>query len=443
MALTQAGVEPRVHAFCRGWVLGLIGFIKPKRLGEAGAAEFEEYLTHLAAGGKKNWQLRQADEALRIFFQKVYPVSWASRWPGEVVEHIAKEELERVGAAELERPPTSGARVEALRERTDTGELPERYKEFVEAVRDALRAERYAYRTEQTYLDWVRRFLIFSNPASRNDLKWDDAKEYIDYLTLVRRVSASTQNQVLSALQFLFRGVLRRNAGSLKGVARAAQTQRCPTVLTKEEVRLVLDEMKGSGRLMAEIMYGAGLRVTECVRLRVKDIDFGNGYIVVREGKGGKDRFTWLPKTCREALQVQVAASKVRWERDAAMGVEGVFLPDAIGEKYLNAHREFGWFWLFPSEDLSKDPRSGKVRRHHMHVNGIQQMVKRSALKAGITKPTSPHTLRHSFATHMLEAGADIRTVQQLLGHSDVSTTMIYTHVLGRPGSIAVSPLDT
>ncbi|MFZ4780001.1 MAG: integron integrase, partial [Terrimicrobiaceae bacterium] len=326
--------------------------------------------------------------------------------------------------------------------REDTGELPERYQAFIGQVTEALRMERYSYRTEQSYLEWVRRFLIFAQPKSRTEIRWWQAKEYLEYLTLKRRVASSTLNQAMSALQFLFRGVLRQGAGGMEGMNRPSQSQRLPTVLSKEEVSQVLELMEGQGRLMAELMYGSGLRVMECVRLRIKDVDFGNRYIVVRSGKGDKDRRVPLPKKVAPALKAQIALAQARWEKDRILGVEGVFMPEALSSKYVNADREWAWFWVFPAEGLANDPWTGKERRHHVGENGVQQLVKRVALKAGLTKPVTPHTLRHSFATHLLEAGADIRTVQELLGHSDVSTTMIYTHVLGRPGIVAQSPLD-
>jgi len=439
MALKKRGVEPKHQDYYRSWVLSWIKFIKPRKFEEGNLEDVEGFLSQLGAVGKKGWQVHQAEEALQIMFEEVEPRSWARHWPEGLVK-LAPRDLDSGEAADLGRRPICDAgRFEG---RTDCGVCPSKYLGFLEQVEEALRLERYSYRTERSYLDWIKRFVVFAQPESRRDLQWERAKDYLDYLTLKRRVSASTLNQSLSALQFVFRTVLKRQAGGLEGIARAETRRRVPTVMTRVEVEALLDGMEGTGRLMAELMYGAGLRVLECVRLRVKDVDFGNGYIVVRGGKGDKDRRAPLPKKSRVALEEQIALARARWEKDRALGVEGVYLPEALSAKYPNAATEWGWFWLFPATELSEDPWTKKIRRHHLSENGIQQLVKRSALRAGLSKPVTPHTLRHSFATHLLEGGADIRTVQELLGHSDVSTTMIYTHVLGRPGSKAASPLD-
>ncbi|MFA7343022.1 MAG: integron integrase [Terrimicrobiaceae bacterium] len=439
MALKQRGVEPRFQEYYRAWILGFLGSVKPRKFEEAVADDVRLFLEKLAGEGKKEWQLRQAEEGVRVFFQDVEPAGWAKSWPPELMENvklgIGNFEMK---SADVGRRPTWGE----FEGREDTGELPPRYEAFLEEVTEALRVTRYSYRTEQSYWEWARRFLIFARPKSRADIRWWQAKEYLEYLTLKRRVASSTLNQAMSALQFVFRGVLRRGAGGMEEVKRPSQSQRLPTVLTREEVGQLFGLMEGQGRLMAELMYGSGLRVMECVRLRVKDVDFGNRYIVVRSGKGDKDRRVPLPKKIVPALEEQIGTARVRWEKDRLLGVEGVFLPEALSAKYVSAEKEWAWFWLFPAEGLSKDPWTGKERRHHMGENGVQQLVKRCALRAGLTKPVSPHTLRHSFATHLLEGGADIRTVQELLGHSDVSTTMIYTHVLGHPEVAAVSPLD-
>ncbi len=440
MALKLRGVEPRFQDYYRAWVWGFLSFLKPRKYEEADIEDVNQFLELLAREGKKEWQLRQAEEGLRVFFQDVEPAAWAKNWPSDLMDTVklGVGNFEQL-PADVGRGPTEGVDYSG---RVDTGELPERYQSFLEVVKEALRIEHYSYRTEQSYLEWVRRFLIFTQPKSRSEIRWWQAKEYLEFLTLKRRVASSTLNQAVSALQFLFRCVLRRGAGGLEEVKRPSQSQRLPTVLTREEVERIFELMVGQGRLMAELMYGSGLRVMECVRLRIKDVDFGNRYIVVRSGKGDKDRRVPLPKKVIPALKQQIESARERWEKDRMLGVEGVFLPEALSAKFVIADKEWSWFWLFPAEGLSKDPWTGKERRHHMGENGVQQLVKRCALKAGLTKPVSPHTLRHSFATHLLEGGADIRTVQELLGHSDVSTTMIYTHVLGRPEVAAVSPLD-
>lgn len=442
MALRQRGVDARKQDFYRGRVLQFIKSIKPRRLEEAEKGDVERFLVLLREEGCAAWQCRQAEEALQVIFQEVDPRKWAREWPTGLVVCGAEEDVISLGgAAALPRGPVGeGTRFLG---RTDAGGLDGRYAGFVEQVREALRVERYSYRTERTYEDWLKRFLIFAQPASRMGITWAMAQEYFEYLTLERRVSGSTLNQAISALQFVFRAVLKRKAGGpAEGAKRPPARSRLPTVLSAGEVRQVLDLMSGTGKLMAQLMYGAGLRVLECVRLRVKDIDFANNYIVVRGGKGDKDRRVPLPQAAVPGLRDQLKVARGRWEKDCTLGVEGVFLPEALSVKYANAEREWGWYWLFPAGELSEDPWTRKIRRHHLTENGIQQLVKRCALRAGIAKPVTPHTLRHSFATHLLEGGADIRTVQELLGHSDVSTTMIYTHVLGRPGIVAASPLD-
>lgn len=441
IGLLGRGVVSGKHSFLITWVRKFLGFIKPKWIEQAEQNDVEEFLTSLVREGKKGWQVEQASQALELFCREVVPLDWAQqRWP-ETPVVAEEEELDR-RPAEIPRPPVEGARMEELKKRSDTGEFEARWQDFLDEVRGCLRAQRYAYRTEQTYLDWVRRFLLFVRPSQRGELTRREMEEYLAYLTLVRRVSASAQNQALNALQFLFRQVLKRGPKALEDVPRAAYSRRAPVVLSREEVDGLLAEMTGMARLMVQIMYGAGLRVTECMRLRVKDVDFGNHYIVVREGKGAKDRLAPLPAKLVEALREHLQGVRERWEKDERLGAEGVFLPEAITVKYPNAAKEWGWFWLFPSDQLSEDPWTGKLRRHHMHEGSIQQSVRRAAKRAGLVKPVSPHTLRHSFATHLLEGGADIRTVQELLGHADVSTTMIYTHVLNRPGMAVKSPLD-
>jgi integron integrase len=440
LGLLNAGVPSGKHSFFVGWVRGFISFVKPRNVEQVSREDIEGFLQRQLEVGKHGWQVEQANEALKLFFSEVVPMDWTGRgdWP----ETPVAAEILTGPPAEISRPPVSGERMAELQKRKDSGEFQARWQSLLDEMRERLRAERYAYRTEQTYLDWARRFILFVQPKSRADLTREEMEEFLNYLTLVRRVSSSAQNQALNGLQFLFRQVLKRGVQALDGVQRAPYNRKRPVVLTQEEVDLLLGEMSGSALLMAQLMYGGGLRVMECMRLRVKDVDFGNHYIIVREGKGEKDRLAPLPRKLIEPLQAHLAWVRERWEKDQALGVEGVFLPDAIAVKYPQASQELGWFWLFPSDQLSEDPWTGKLRRHHMHEGSIQQSIRRAAKRAGLVKPVTPHTLRHSFATHLLEGGADIRTVQELLGHADVSTTMIYTHVLNRPGLAVKSPLD-
>jgi integron integrase len=269
-----------------------------------------------------------------------------------------------------------------------------------------------------------------------------EVSEFLTHLARDGKVAASTQNQALSALLFLYKEVLKQEIGWLDAVERATKPKRLPVVLTREEVQQIFAHLHGGPRLMAGLLYGSGLRLTECLRLRIKDVDFGYARIAVRDGKGAKDRITMLPLNLAAALERHMVGVKAQFEQDLEEGLAGVFMPHALARKYPNAEREWGWQWVFPSPRFSTDPRSGQRRRHHLDENVLQVAIKRAVRGSGVNKPASCHTLRHSFATHLLENGYDIRTVQELLGHKDVSTTMIYTHVLNRPGLGVRSPLD-
>ena len=436
--LLDRGIVSGKHDFFRNWVRKFIGVVQPRKWNQALREDVEQYLDLLVREGKAGWQIAQANESLELFYKEVAPMAWAQRdWPPTP----SSMELTDVRPAAVARPPLA-ERHHSWDGKTDRGELEKRWEPFLDEVRESLRSQRYAHRTEQSYLEWVRRFLLFVRPAQRSNLDRQSLEDYLNYLSLERRVAASTQNQALNAILFVFRHVLKEGVGTLEDVHRAPTSRRLPVVLSKQEVASLFAHMRGVGRLIAQLLYGSGLRVAECVALRVKDIDFGNNYVVVREGKGGKDRRVPLPTTLLEPLKAHLNDVRGLWERDRALGHEGVFMPGALSVKYPAAGTEWGWFWVFPSENQSVDPWSKKLRRHHMHEGSIQQLVKRSAKRAGLVKPVTPHTLRHSFATHLLEAGYDIRTVQELLGHSDVSTTMIYTHVLNKPGIAVRSPLD-
>lgn len=313
---------------------------------------------------------------------------------------------------------------------------------LLDQMRDRLRRLHYSLRTEETYCDWVRRFVLFHDRRHPRDLGAAEVEAFLTHLAVVGKVSASTQNQALSALLFLYRQVLQVDLPWLDGVVRAKVSKRLPVVLTREEVQAILSHMQGTPALFASLLYGTGLRMIECARLRVKDVDFARREILVREGKGFKDRVTMLPQSLLLPLREHLVRVRELHGRDLARGLGEVYLPFALARKYPNAGREWAWQYVFPSSTLSQDPRSPRIGRHHADEKSIQRAMRQALRDAGIAKPATPHTLRHSFATHLLEGGYDIRTVQELLGHSDVSTTMIYTHVLNKGGRGVASPLD-
>jgi integron integrase len=313
---------------------------------------------------------------------------------------------------------------------------------LLDRVRHHIRLKHYSIRTEEAYVQTIKRFIIFHNKKHPQEMGVEEVRQYLSHLATARQVSASTQNQALSALLFLYREVLKIEFPFVDGIEHAKRPQRVPTVLTREEVRRVLEQLSGIYHLMAGLLYGSGLRVMECVRLRVKDIDFGYQQIVVRDGKGEKDRRTILPAPLADSLKRQVARAKLLHDEDVQRGYGSVYLPYALERKYPHAAMEWGWQWVFPSHRLSVDPRSGQTRRHHISEDILQREVKRAVKQSGVTKRASCHTFRHSFATHLLEAGYDIRTIQELLGHADLQTTMIYTHVLNRGGQGVRSPLE-
>ncbi len=357
-------------------------------------------------------------------------------------------------------------------------------KKLLDQMRDALRAKHYSYRTEETYLDWVRRYIFFHQKRHPEEMDAPEIQAFLTHLATQRNVAASTQNQALSAILFLYREVLHKEIEPVL-LSSAKRPERLPTVLTREEILRIIDQLHGTHKLMAQLLYGSGLRLMECVRLRIKDIDFDYKTITVRDGKGEKDRVTPLPDSVIPDLKRQIERVRLLHEEDLAAGCGEVHLPYALEMKYPNAARELNWQYLFPAPKRSLDPRSfpspvfaekgggregvsppgtrarqgrgvggsapqgyegaegeGKERRHHLDPSGLQRAVKGAAGKAGIRKRVSCHTFRHSFATHLLQSGYDIRTVQELLGHKDVRTTMVYTHVLQRGGLAVKSPLD-
>ncbi len=313
---------------------------------------------------------------------------------------------------------------------------------LLDIVRGKIRLKHYSIRTEQAYVDWIKRYILHFDKTHPRDLGAADVEAFLTYLAVQSKVSASTQNQAKSALLFLYKEVLGIELPWLDKVQKAKAPKRLPVVLAKDEVARILNRLEGTNYLVVSLLYGTGMRILEVLRLRVKDIDFSRKEILIRDGKGFKDRVTMLPVSLVKPLQAHMEKVKGLHEADLANGFGEVYLPNALEKKYPYAARDWAWQYVFPSARLSVDPRGGGTRRHHVQDQAIQRAVRQTVVDAGITKPVTPHTFRHSFATHLLESGYDIRTVQELLGHSDVSTTMIYTHVLNKGGRAVASPLD-
>ncbi|MDI7261587.1 MAG: integron integrase [Thermodesulfobacteriota bacterium] len=374
-----------------------------------------QYLDSLDADEKiADWQVKQAADAVILYVEKYL------KRPLKQITPTAKD---------------SGAKS------TDQKEsLP--WEQTLEEVKNAIRLRHFSLSTEKTYLGWIARFKTYLGDRLPNLLEADDVKKYLTHLALQGRVSASTQNQAFNALLFLYRHILHKEVGNLASVVRAKRKMNLPTVLSRNEVKKLLSFLDQPYLLMAQLMYGCGLRLMECLRLRIKDVDFENDLLMVRSGKGEKDRALMIPGKIREELSKHVASVKEVHDQDLKMGYGEVSLPDALEKKYPGAPKEWGWQWMFPAEKLSVDPRTGKVMRWHIYPSAIQRAIKEAVMKTNLPKVASCHTLRHSFATHLLEAGHNIRTIQELLGHKHVNTTMIYTHVIRKKPSEIKSPLD-
>lgn len=384
-------------------------------------AQMLQALTFFSRGVER-WQWVKPTSVVNLYLPAPGPQGWILRYRVRA-SGLADAPAREDGAAAAGGPPVD-------------------MEEWLARLQKALRLNQYSLRTEQSYVEAVRRFLIFTGPIKEEELNEGHVKRFLEYLAVERKVTASTQNQAFSALLYFYKRILARDLAMLGETARAKRGRRLPEVLSREEVRRLLAFTEGTAGLMLRLIYGSGLRLMECLRLRVKEVDFERSVIVVRGGKGGKDRVVMLP----EALRAGLAAHKERLvalcEQDRAAGLDGVWMPGALDEKSPSWGKELGWQWFFPAKEPSVDPRSGRTRRHHLHDNTLHKAVKVAAQRAGITKPVSCHTLRHSFATHLLEAGTDIRSVQDLLGHASVETTQIYTHVMQTPGMGVRSPLD-
>lgn len=445
--LHKQGVKPPAD---RWHVLRAEGFIRAfagQRLADLSADDVSGYLQRVGReGGLADWQFRQVVVAIRILFSTVKPewldaFDWAY-WLGSATE------LEPGHPTIARQPEVSMApeAVEAsLLDRMGEGgcaEVVHLHREDFVLLSRVIRTRGMSIRTEKTYLHWLCRLVAFHGKRSPRSLGAAEVVGFLQHLAVVRNVAASTQNQALNALVFFYDKALEQPLGDLGPMVRAKRPKRLPVVLSTTEVRRLLGVMEGVHGLIAALLYGTGMRLLECLRLRVQDVEFDRNLIVVRRGKGDKDRVVPLPLALVPGLKAHLEGVRRLHEADLAEGRGEVVLPDALARKYPAAGREWGWQFVFPSGRLSVDPRSGVSRRHHLHEDSVQKAIRAGVLRAGIERKASCHSLRHSFATHLLERGHDIRTVQELLGHADVSTTMIYTHVLNRGGVGAMSPLD-
>jgi integron integrase len=403
--LQEGAVKANYVPYYVKWVADCYSFLDVPHTDRIDNDLKSSFLSYLAKS-YEDWQVKQADAALRLY------------------DYFLSRES---GAGVPDATATDGG-----------GDWTDIEGKF----REALRLRHMSYSTEKTYLGWLRGFRAFVGGKDPVQLEGRDLQDYLSHLAVDKKVSASTQNQALNAVVFLFRHVLGKNIDNELSAVRARQRRRLPVVLTPGEIELLFNSLSGVHRLMAMLIYGCGLRLMECIRLRIKDMDIEQNMVFVRSGKGDKDRRTMLPEALKDDLLKHISDIRAFYDRDRKDEVGGVWLPDALDRKYPNAGKEWAWFWLFPSKSLSVDPRTRLVRRHHVHEVSLQKAVYEAVRKAGITKQASVHTLRHSFATHLLENGYDIRTIQELLGHANLQTTMIYTHVATKNILGVRSPLD-
>lgn len=430
----------------RWYVKHVEAFIKAQNGRKIKALSGADISTYLDVLGRENrllgWQFSQRITALRILYCDLLatPVCQEVDW---------QYWLDSAQALDAEHPTVARQltpdELTYIKERKGDGPLNQvraTHHDLLVRLTSEIRRRGYAYRTEQSYEQWVCRFLLFCNGRLPEETAAQEVRAFLEHLAIQRRVSASTQNQALSALVFLYDRVLGNKLGELEQFARAKRPRNIPVVLSREEVKALLAQLDGTHHLLASLLYGSGMRLLEGLRLRVQDIDFDYRRIMVRRAKGNKDRYVPLPDSLVDGLRAQIETVRALHAKDLAAGYGEVVLPGALHRKYPNAGKDLRWQFLFPAGRLAVDPYGGAIRRHHLHESALQRAVQRAAIACGINKRVGCHTLRHSFATHLLEANYDIRTVQELLGHADVSTTMIYTHVLNRNGHGVLSPLD-
>jgi len=397
----------------------------------------------------KDWQLIQIVDSLKILFIEMVKAPWAKEFPWGDWVTAAKTLPSSHATVARDYQPIEAVETESQyfddsdKNSTLYKSVSTKYPKHIRAFVTQIRLRHYSIRTEQAYLGWFLRYIIFHSMKDPASLCEDHIAQFLEYIVISRKVASSTQSQALSALIFFYKQVLQREMKERIEFTQSKKPRRLPTVLTRDEIKLLFDALENPAqRLMANLLYGCGMRLMECVRLRVLDIDFGYQQILVRNSKGKKDRVVPIPQKLIDNLASKIKTVKILHAEDLEQGFGNVYLPGALSRKYPNAEKEFQWQYIFPSSKLSTDPRSGITRRHHVHENGLQKYIKKAAEQAGVHKRVNCHALRHSFATHLLESGYDIRTVQELLGHADVSTTMIYTHVLNKPGISVISPFD-
>jgi integron integrase len=429
--LEKQNFNPNAIPWMIKWAQTFVRELGDKTIEEAGPEDVRKFIDKLHhRHSVKPFQIKQANQVLMILFCELLKTDWAKKWPVQLGEPEGKIQHQNNTSQSYRKFPVS---LENCRKQ---------HAEIFNKMTNAIRTRHYSIRTEKSYQDWVARFFAFHQPIAPDKLSSQHVEQFLEFLAVERQVAASTQNQALNALAFLMKNVLKIDIVDQLSFSRAKRPARLPIVLSKEQVKALLARLQDIYALLAGLVYGTGMRLMECLRLRVKDIDFSKNTILVREGKGAKDRVTPLPKKYRKELEQQLEHAQNLHQKDLANGLGEALIPDALSRKYPTASREWGWQFAFPSNRLSVDPGTKKVRRHHIHENSLQKAVKKAAKEAGLASGVSVHTLRHSFATHLLESGYDIRTVQELLGHSDVSTTMIYTHVLNRPEIKIKSPAD-
>jgi integron integrase len=431
--LARRGVPEKMRPWYVRRVEGFLKALRPESLSRLTAEQVTGYLQEVSSQAQlTGWQFRQLVDSLQLLLVDLAQVDAGKGVDWDWWKDGGKAlEADHPTIARAQSPAAGPTFARAA------ADFP-----LLETLARTIRAMQYAIRTEQAYVDWCHRFLLFCGDTPIDSLGVEDVQRFLTHLAVDRSVAAKTQSLAYHAVAFLFKQVLQRPLENVR-FAHTRHQKRLPVVLTRDEVRRLRETMEGTFGLMARLMYGTGMRLMECVRLRAAEVDFGNRLIVVRNGKGGKDRIVPLPERLREPLTAHLARVKAQHDRDLAAGVGSVYLPEALGRKYPNAAREWAWQYVFPSSRLAQDPKSGATHRHHLHESSLQREIKAAGQRAGIPKRINSHALRHSFATHLLEAGYDIRTVQELLGHADVSTTMIYTHVLNRPGVVPVkSPVD-